>query len=134
MRYSYPAEIETADDGVTVTFPDVPEAIIFGATREAALARAGDALVTGLSFYADETQPVPTPSDLPGKLMIPVRALEAAKLALHDAMLRASISNAELARRLGCDEKAIRRLRAPLHASKIEHVEAALRVLSRRLR
>ena len=55
--------------------------------------------------------------------------LEAAKLALHDAMIASGIGVNELARRLGIDEKAVRRLRDPLHGSKIEAVEAALREL-----
>jgi antitoxin HicB len=59
--------------------------------------------------------------------------LVAAKLALHDAMLAAGISNVELARRLGLEEKAVRRLRDPLHRSHIGQVEAALRLLGRRL-
>ncbi len=60
-------------------------------------------------------------------------ALEAAKAALHNAMLAASVSNAELARRLGADEKSVRRLRDPPHRSHIGHVEAALRALGQRL-
>jgi len=54
-------------------------------------------------------------------------------LALHEAMVRGGVSNVELARRLGTDEKAVRRLRDPLHGSRIEAVEAALRVLGKRL-
>jgi antitoxin HicB len=63
----------------------------------------------------------------------PSPALAAAKLALHDAMLEQGISNVELAGRLGLDEKAVRRLRDPLHRSHIDAVEAALRALGRRL-
>jgi antitoxin HicB len=133
MRYVYPATIEDEPEGVTITFPDVPEAITWGETREAALSHAPDALITGLSCYVDAGQKIPTPSPSRGGTNIAVTALEATKLALHDAMLAADISNAELARRLKCDEKAIRRLRDPLHASKIEHVETALRMLGKRI-
>ena len=59
--------------------------------------------------------------------------LVAAKLALHDAMLAAGMSNVVLGRRLGLEEKAVRRLRDPLHRSHIGAVEAALRMLGRRL-
>jgi hypothetical protein len=48
-------------------------------------------------------------------------------------MLVFDISNAELARRLGADEKSVRRLRDPPHRSHIGHVEAALRALGQRL-
>jgi antitoxin HicB len=37
------------------------------------------------------------------------------------------------ARRLGCDEKAVRRLRDPLHASRITQLEDALHVLGKRI-
>jgi antitoxin HicB len=133
MRYSYPTEIDEAPDGITVTFPDVPEAITVAATRDAAMALAQDALVTALSFYADENRPMPAPTPARGRVMVAVPVLEAAKLALHDAMLAGGISNLEMARRLGRDEKAIRRLRDPLHASKIDQVEAALRLLGKRI-
>ena len=48
-------------------------------------------------------------------------------------MLAGGVSNVELARRLGLEEKAVRRLRDPLHRSHIGAVEAALRVLGQRL-
>jgi antitoxin HicB len=65
--------------------------------------------------------------------VVSVPALAAAKLALHQAMLDACVSNVELGRRLGIDEKAVRRLRDPLHRSKVETIEAALRALGQRL-
>ena len=47
-------------------------------------------------------------------------------------MVAQGLTASELARRLGIDEKAVRRLRDPLHGSKIEAVEAALRHLGLR--
>ncbi len=86
MRHAYPTNLEWEPDGsaVTVTFDDLPGAT-FGATEADALARAEDLLATGLSFYTDETLPTPMPA--------------------------ASLSNAGPARRLGPDEKAMRRVR-----------------------
>jgi antitoxin HicB len=104
-----------------------------GATRAEALARASDALVTALSFYVDENRALPRPSPAHGRPIVAVPTLEAAKLALHEAMLAAGISNVELARKLGSDEKSVRRLRDPLHGSRIEAVEAALHALGRRI-
>lgn len=133
MRFAFPAEIVEAADGVTVTFPDVPEAITGGATRGEAVERAADALVTAMSCYVEAGERLPRPSPARGRTMIAVTALEAAKLALHEAMLGAAISNVELGRRLGKDERAVRRLRDPLHRSHIGEVEAALRNLGKRL-
>jgi antitoxin HicB len=133
MRYAYPVEITEAPDGVTVAFPDVPEAISAGATRAEALERAADALVSALSFYVEDGATLPRPSSAKGRPLVSVTALEAAKLALHEAMAGARISNVELARRLGKDERAIRRLRDPLHRSHIGEVETALRLLGKRV-
>lgn len=89
--------------------------------------------MTALSFYTDDLKPLPTPSAARGKPVATVPPLVAAKLALHDAMLAAGISNVELGRRLDLDEKAVRRLRDPLHRSHIGQIEAALRLLGKRL-
>ena len=134
MRYAYPFDMEPQTaGGFTVTFPDVPEAITEGDTASEARERAEAALVTALSFYTDDAMPLPTPSAARGRPVAMVPPLVAAKLALHDAMLGAGVTNVELARRLGLDEKAVRRLRDPLHRSHSGQVEAALRLLGKRL-
>lgn len=133
MRYAFPAEVTEAPDGVTVSFPDVPGAITEGDTLAEALQRAPDALVSMLSSLVEDGAALPIPSPARGGPLVTVTALEAAKLALHAAMFGARMSNAELGRRLGLDEKSVRRLRDPLHRSHIGAVEAALRELGRRL-
>ena len=134
-RYAYPVELAEGADGVTVTCPDVPEMVTGGWGDAAAnLEAAGDALATALSGYVDEGRPIPAPSPAEGRpLLVVVGPLVAAKLALHKAMLERGVSNVELADSLGLDEKAVRRLRDPLHRSHIGAVEAALRALGRRL-
>ncbi|WP_428393372.1 type II toxin-antitoxin system HicB family antitoxin [Lichenicoccus sp.] len=133
MRYAYALTVEEAEDGVTVTCSDIPEMVTCGATRAEAIARAEDALVSALSFYVEEGRPIPAPSTLSGRDVAVVPMLEAGKLALHDALLEAGMTNVELGRRLGIDEKAARRLRDPLHRSRVAYVEAALRALGRRI-
>ena len=134
MRYAYPYELlRQPEGGFTVIFPDVPEAITQGETAEEAAAMAADALVTALSFYTDNAERLPHPSPAHGRPLAFVPPLVAAKLALHDAMFAAGVSNVALARRLGTDEKMVRRLRDPLHQSRINQVDAALRLLGKRL-
>ena len=133
MRYAYPVDVVEAADGVTITCPDVPEMVTGGTTRGEAVERAADALVTALSLYVDDGRPLPRPSAGHGRPVVSVTALEATKLALHDAMLAAGLSNVELGRKLGLDEKSVRRLRDPLHRSHIGTVEAALRALGKRV-
>jgi antitoxin HicB len=134
MRYAYPYELlPQPEGGFAVAFPDVPEAITQGETADEATEMAEDALVTALSFYTDSGQPLPRPSAARGRLLAYVPPLVAAKLALHEAMLAAGISNIALAHQLDIDEKAVRRLRDPLHHSRIDRVDAALRALGKRI-
>ncbi|MBV8118425.1 MAG: type II toxin-antitoxin system HicB family antitoxin [Alphaproteobacteria bacterium] len=134
MRYAYPYKLlPQPEGGFTVIFPDVPEAITQGETEEEAAAMAEDALVTALSFFTDRAEPLPHPSPAEDRPLAYVPPLVAAKLALHDAMLTAGVSNVALARRLGTNEKTVRRLRDPLHQSRISQVDAALRALGNRM-
>ena len=108
MRYAYPFDMAPQPEGgFTVTFPDVPEAITEGDTAGEARERAEDALVTALSFYTDDGRKLPAPSTARGRPVAMVPPLVAAKLALHDAMLAAGMSNVEFGRRLDLDEKAV---------------------------
>jgi antitoxin HicB len=134
MRYAYPYELAAQPEGgFTVTFPDLPEAVTQGEDEDEAAAMAEDALVTALSFYTDNAERQPHPSAARGRPVAYVPPLVAAKLALHDAMLAAGVSNVALARRLGTDEKTVRRLRDPLHQSRINQIDAALRLLGKRI-
>jgi antitoxin HicB len=134
MRYAYPYDLTPQPEGgFTVTFPDVPEAVTQGEDEDEAAAMAEDALVTALSFYTDNAERLPRPSPARGRPVAYVPPLVAAKLALHDAMLAAGVSNVALARRLGTDEKTVRRLRDPLHQSRINQIDAALRALGKRM-
>src|SRR5579863_6563980 len=110
MHYVWPVELLEEPEGVTVTCPDVPEMVTCGRTVGEALEEAVDALVTALSFYTDAGKKLPPPTPARGRPVVALPALTAAKLALHEAMLRGGISNVELARRLDTDEKAVRRL------------------------
>ena len=107
--------------------------VTWGATREEALRQAQDLLVTALSICVDEGKVAPVPGRANGRPMVSIPAADAAKMALHDAMVGGGISNVELARRLGVTETVARRLRDPLHASRMDRIEAALRAVGRRL-
>jgi antitoxin HicB len=134
MRYAYPyTAAPQPEGGFSIVFPDLPEAISQGDTEEEVKAMAQDTLVTALSFYTDAGEPLPRPSPAKGLPVATVPSLVAAKLALHDAMLKAKVSNVMFAHRLGVGEKVVRRLRDPLHRSHIDNVEAALRALGKRL-
>ena len=62
-RYIYPAILNYADDGISVSFPDLPGCLTCAHDTETALARAEEAL--GLYLYVSEqdNEPIPEPSD-----------------------------------------------------------------------
>ncbi len=130
--FDYPV-ILTPDDGtVLVTFPDVPEAITFGADTDEALLQAVDALESALSFYVDDRKPLPVPSKAKrGQKTVRPSALECAKLGVYQAMTEQGIRKSELARRLGWHLPQVDRLFDLRHASRFDQIEAAARALGR---
>jgi antitoxin HicB len=57
----------------------------------------------------------------------------AAKAALYLAMGEAGMTNVQLARKLGCDEKEVRRMLDPRHPTKLPRIKAALDVFGKSL-
>jgi antitoxin HicB len=132
---AYPATLTPdPDGGFTVTFRDVPEAITEGGGREEALLRAQDALESALAMYIAAKAPLPSPSRAEaGEEMVPLSALGMAKTALYEAMREQGVGRAELVRRLRWHFPQVNRVLDPRHASRMEHVEAALAALGLRL-
>jgi antitoxin HicB len=131
--FDYPVDLMPDDGTILVTFPDVPEAITFGADVDEALLRAVDALETALSFYIDNRQPLPAPSAADGRPTVRPSGLESAKLGLYQAMTERGIRKAELARRLGWHVPQVDRLFDLTHASRFDQIEAAARALHLRV-
>ena len=132
--YAYRAEFEPGDRPgvIVVSFRDVPEAITEGETEAEARAMAADALGLALLQYLRLGRELPTAGDGPG-VVIPVEADVAAKLAVIETFLGLGITKSELARRLGKDEKEVRRLLDPMHPTKLAPLAAALTAMGRRL-
>lgn len=133
--FVYHAQFEPGDErGIVVTFPDVPEAITEGDDESEARVMAEEALALALLSYPQRDLPLPVPVSHGGDLIpIIVAPEDAAKLAVLDAWRQAGISKSVLARRLGKDEKEVRRILDPMHPTKLSVLEAALRALGRRL-
>jgi antitoxin HicB len=131
QTFIYPA-ILTPDKAkrVTVSFPDIPEALTDGANEAEALAEASDCLATALAGYLQDGRHLP-PGRMPGRgeWAVSPPADVAMKLAIHQAMRQQNITTAELARRLGIDHKDARRLLDFAHHSKVAGLERALDTL-----
>ena len=135
-QFVYPARftLDTKDGGFVVTFVDLPEAITQGETKDEAWQEAADCLEEAMANRIVSGLPIPPPSRLKrGQYAVPVAAQTAAKAALYIALQEAQITKAELAKRLQCDEKEVRRLLDPRHPSKLPRIEAALAAVGHRL-
>ena len=130
--YSYAALFEPGDEkGYVVTFPDVPEAITEGDTMEEARLMAEDALGVILLSYLEIGRELPV-ACAEGTKISPDAEI-AAKIAVIETFRKAGISQSELARRIGKDEKEARRLLDPNTITKIGLVQAALAAMGQKL-
>ncbi|WP_033129418.1 type II toxin-antitoxin system HicB family antitoxin [Aeromonas aquatica] len=131
---NYPVTIERDGETWMVSFPDVPEALTCGDTREEALREALDALVTSFEFYFEGLRPVPMPSaPEDGQDVVTVPHSLWAKVLLLNAMCESSVSQTELGKRLGIPRQNVQRLTDLHHATKIDQLAAAVKVLGHRL-
>ncbi|MFQ5693477.1 MAG: type II toxin-antitoxin system HicB family antitoxin [Nitrospinota bacterium] len=133
--FTYPATLTPEEEGgFVVTFADFSEAITQGDDEADALAEAADCLEEAVAGRIAHGEPIPDPSPGgKGAHAVALPAQMAAKAALYLAMREAGITKVELARRLECDEKEVRRLLNPRHPSKLARIEAALAALGKRL-
>ena len=135
MLLAYPVKFEPDDNGTIIAeLPDVPGTMTIGNTERQALERAHGALVAMLAARMEDHEPIPAPSrPKKGQPIVALVPLIAAKLAIYEAMRRGNITQVELAGRLGCDGRQVRRLLDLQHNSRLDHLDAALRVLGKQL-
>jgi len=134
--FVYPAKLtpDATDGGFVVTLVDFPEAITQGEEVAEALHEAADCLEEAVANRMAMDMPLPKASRVKkGHYAIPLPALTAAKAALYLAVRGACITQVELAKRLQCDEKEVRRLLDVRHPSKLAHLEVALAALGQQL-
>lgn len=134
--YAYRALFEPGDrrGAIVVSFPDAPEAITQGRGHDDARAMAEESLGMALVSYLQRGKPLPKPR-VKGRHLIDIAVAPdvAAKLAVLESFAAAGISKSELARRLGKDEKEVRRILDPKHPTKLPALTAVLRALGKRL-
>jgi antitoxin HicB len=132
--FRYPVKLSRdTNDTILVDVPDIPEAHTFGDDREEALARAVDAIESALMIYIAERWEIPRPRPARRGEFVTLPALTEAKLALYTTMRAAKVGKAELARRLNCHLPQVDRLLDLAHSSRLDQLEAAFRVLGKRL-
>ncbi len=136
QQFTYPV-ILTADHddgGYAVTCRDVPEVVTQGETIEDAISEAEGALEAAIEMRIEDGLDIPVPSlKRRGERLARLPVGSAMKAALYISMREQNVSKAELARRLGLDEKEARRMLDPKHGTKVPALERALHALGKRV-
>ena len=129
FTFGFPVLLHSERGTILVTFPDLPEVVTEGATRDDALANARDALEVWLRHLMrrGEALPFAPPPSETGRLVAPGLSM-AAKAAVYAAWRRSGLTEAEFAARP--DEA--RQVLDPDHATRIDRLDAGLAALGRR--
>lgn len=131
--FGYTVELTPDDNGtLLVTCPRLPMVATYGDSREDAMAHAVDAIETALASMIDDGEDIPRP-DRASESLVCLPLLTALKVQLYQALRRAGVTRAELARRLGWNRESIDRLFRLDHRSRLEQIEAAFAALGQRV-
>lgn len=122
----YPVNLSKAEEGgFFVEFPDVPEALTQGQTKEEALENALDALVTAFEFYFEDGESIPEPGTTAGDYVELPLSIEA-KVMMLNAFIESKISQTELAVRMNVKKQEVTRLFDLRHSTKIDTIQKAV--------
>ena len=133
-KVKYAAVLEAQPEGgFTVTFPDIPEAITEGDTREEALFHATDVLTLCLEVRIESGDALPVASKVKGGVWVEPGAAIQAAFAVRAARQEQGRTLAELARSLGTSWAAAQKLESPRANPTLRQLDRAARVLGKRL-
>lgn len=134
MATQYPVRLTPDGDGYLVHFPDIPEALTFGSTREEALDMAHDALLTALEFYFEDLREIPNPSAVAiGEEFVELPASIAVKVRLLNEMVYQRVKQVDLAKRMHVSPTQVNRMVNLRQATKIDTLNEAFKALGKRL-
>jgi antitoxin HicB len=133
MRYPVIVHKEKAG-GCWLSFPDVPGVFTNGTSVDDAMSHALDALETMFMYTFGTGEMIPEPS-LPkrSQKLVELPPSVAAKVLLHNEMVRQKVRPIDLARRMGIPRQEITRVLNLKHNTKIETTAQALHALGKRL-
>ena len=135
MRFQYPAELwHSRPNEVVVSFRDIPGCHTSGEDETEALQEAQDALEEAIAGRINRGEDIPFPSPpSPSEHLVSVPTDMAAKAAFVLAFRSSGMTRVSLAKRLGTDEKSVRRMLDPRHGTAPSRIHKALRVLGSEL-
>ena len=141
-NFNFACRFEKLEDGTEIVrCRDLPELLSYS-TNEMNEANgepidneslAKYAVLDAIAFrFGDRTAIPEATSALPGEFVVELTLNQVAKILLSNEMVFQGISRAELARRTGLKLPEITRLLSINHPTKIERIDAAMRVLGKR--
>ncbi|WP_124645083.1 type II toxin-antitoxin system HicB family antitoxin [Aquitalea sp. FJL05] len=116
---------------VTVSFPDHPDVLTYGDSREDALAQGRDALLTQLMICQQERRVFALPSAPSTLDAVDLPMMAALKVFLHNAMVEKGWRKVDLARALGWANSQVERVLDPRYQSRLPLIEEALHALGK---
>lgn len=134
-RFEYAVKLASAEEGgFVVTCRDLPQLITQGEDVADALTEAADAMDEVFAAYMQGGLSFPAPTKAKrGEHLVSPPAETVAKAALYVAMHEAGVTKVQLAKKLGVDEKEVRRLLDPHYGSKLPRIAQAINALGHRL-
>ena len=134
-RFGYAVKLTpAAEGGFVVTCRDLPPLVTQGEDRADALVEAADAMDEVFAAYMEAGLLFPAPTKVRREEhLVTPPAETVAKAALYVAMQEAGITKVQLAKKLGVDEKEVRRLLDPHYGSKLPRIAQAIHALGHRL-
>lgn len=134
---TYYAKLHAAKEGgFRVEFPGLPGAVTQGESKDEALAMAEDCLRTYFLGLITLGQNVPPPPPVrSGRALygIALSALESAKVELYRSFRASRLPTSQVARRMRMSVTQLDKLFDLDHPSPVDQIEAALRVLGKKL-
>ena len=127
----YPVQLHEENDGITVTFPDMPYGVTFGGTKDEALLNAVDCMEEIIASLIKDKKDIPHPSPPHKRPTVTLSPGFSAKVLLYNALREQHMTKAELARRLNWKFPQVDRLFDTHHRSQLSQLTAAASVLGK---
>jgi antitoxin HicB len=129
---TYPARFDHAEDGITITFRNFPEAISAAHSDDEALHNASEVLSLVLESRLEEGTAIPEPAMAEeGEVLVAPDANT--QVAVLFRLAREGRSLSDIARAMGTSWAAVQRLENPKHSPTLRQLEKAAAALGKRL-
>ena len=130
----YYCKLERDDGKLAVSFPDLPNVLTYGESKEEALFNAWEALNGVLETELSSGSLPEEPKTGPGKGLFPVAVEPHVTIAYQLRKLRGAQSQTEIARKLGISYQAYQRLENPVKGNpSVKTLERVARALGKGL-